>query len=315
MKPVSTPIIADGTKDRVVEPPRVVLPAPGLFADRAARFEARARNHPMGEFLRVMAQVAQAQHEALGSRTAEAPADATRAASRDYGMPPFSALSHARSPTWRADLAQIVELLRARGVAAATLATLDRLDDAAIEALADRILAGTTLDGDAALVPFVGAALQVYFTRNAAALDVADLQRMDVPTVCPVCATRPVASVVRIGGDRNNFRYLCCALCATEWYMVRVKCSSCESDSKIEYLALDDGSTASLDGTPAAQPVRAEACGECKTYLKILSQDKDPYVEPVADDLATLALDVLVDEQGYARSGPNLLFHPGGGEA
>jgi FdhE protein len=28
----------------------------------------------------------------------------------------------------------------------------------------------------------------------------------------------------------------------------------------------------------------------------------------VADDLATLALDMLVDEAGYGRSGPNLLL-------
>jgi len=39
----------------------------------------------------------------------------------------------------------------------------------------------------------------------------------------------------------------------------------------------------------------------------------DPLLDPVADDLASLALDVLVDEQGFARSGPNLLFHPGSG--
>ena len=30
--------------------------------------------------------------------------------------------------------------------------------------------------------------------------------------------------------------------------------------------------------------------------------------DPVADDLATLALDMLVDEAGYVRSGPNLLL-------
>jgi hypothetical protein len=30
-----------------------------------------------------------------------------------------------------------------------------------------------------------------------------------------------------------------------------------------------------------------------------------------ADDLATLALDMLMDEAGKARSGPNLFFHPG----
>ena len=59
--------------------------------------------------------------------------------------------------------------------------------------------------------------------------------------------------------------------------------------------------------------MRAEACDECKSYLKIVFQDKDPNVDPAADDLATLGLDVLVDEQGFGRSGPNLLFHPGSG--
>ena len=34
-------------------------------------------------------------------------------------------------------------------------------------------------------------------------------------------------------------------------------------------------------------------------------------MEVGADDLATLTLDMLVDEAGYVRSGPNLLFAPG----
>jgi FdhE protein len=42
-------------------------------------------------------------------------------------------------------------------------------------------------------------------------------------------------------------------------------------------------------------------------------QEKAPSVDPVADDLATLALDLLVDEAGYSRSGPNLLLLGGAG--
>ena len=60
-----------------------------------------------------------------------------------------------------------------------------------------------------------------------------------------------------------------------------------------------------------ADAVRAETCDACKSYLKIVYQEKGP-VDPVADDLATLTLDILVDEAGYARSGPNLLLVPGG---
>jgi FdhE protein len=38
---------------------------------------------------------------------------------------------------------------------------------------------------------------------------------------------------------------------------------------------------------------------------------KDPQADPVADDLATLTLDMLMAEREYLRSGPNLLFVPG----
>jgi FdhE protein len=57
--------------------------------------------------------------------------------------------------------------------------------------------------------------------------------------------------------------------------------------------------------------VRAETCDSCKSYLKIVYHEKGGF-DPVADDLATLALDILVDEAGYSRAGPNLLFVPGG---
>ena len=65
--------------------------------------------------------------------------------------------------------------------------------------------------------------------------------------------------------------------------------------------------TVESEGRP---PTRAEVCDECKSYLKIFYQDKDLHVEPVADDLASLMLDVLVGEAGYSRaSGNPLLWH------
>lgn len=36
--------------------------------------------------------------------------------------------------------------------------------------------------------------------------------------------------------------------------------------------------------------------------------ERDPEVEPVADDLATLTLDLLADEQGEVRHGTNPLL-------
>lgn len=309
---MSLRIVEDGTVGQVEHAPRVVLPdGEQLFADRAARLEQLAPNHPIGDYLRLLAQVARAQQRALGARAAAAIDMTLLEQSRQYGMPPLSAHAHTRAPAWREDLRNLVAQLRpdASGRLAATLDALAALDETGLEAVADRVLGGTTLDADAVFVPFVGAALQVYFTRLAASLKPADVEHCDVATVCPVCAMRPVASVVRIGGGRQSLRYAHCALCGTEWNVVRVKCTACEDDKGVHYLSLESDAQLATDAA-----VKAEACDECKTYLKIFNQEKDPQVEPYADDLATLALDVLVDEQGFARSGPNLLFHPGSGE-
>ena len=310
---MATQIITDGSTDRVREAPRVVLPEnPRLFDERAARFAQLAHGHPMGAYLGLMAQVCRGQQAALGSRAAAAVPAGALEASRRHGMPPLPAQGHARAALWRDDLRDIVRAVRA-GAAPAVAQTLDRLlamDEAPVEAIADRVLAGTTLDDDAACVPFVGAALQVYFTRQAASLAAADVSQCDVATVCPVCGTRPVASIIRIGGAQANLRYLVCALCHTEWHMVRATCSSCGSERGVHFLSLAEDPDAEGAGQAA---VKAEACNECKSYLKLVSQERDAFVDPYADDLATLALDLLVDEQGFARSGPNLLFHPGSG--
>lgn len=307
---MATPIVTDGTTDRAPQAPRVVLPMRhDLFSARADRFAALADGHPMAAYLQLMAEVARAQQAALAARRADPIPESALAASRDYGMPPLSAQAHERSMTWRDDLQDIARHVRARSAngVAATLERMLALDVPALESLADRVLAGTALDDDAALVPFIGAALQVYFARLAGSIDVAAVDHCDVPGICPVCASRPVASVVRIGGQQANLRYLVCSLCATEWNLARIKCTSCDTDKGVQYLTLTRGE----EEKATESPTRAEVCDECKSYLKIFYQEKDARVEPNADDLATLALDVLVDEQGYGRSGPNLLFHPG----
>ena len=97
--------------ERVVSAPRVVLPDPAtLFAERTARFAQLARGHAMGEYLELMAALVRAQHAVIGRRAALPVPAAALEQSRDYGMPPLSALSHARDPQWRADLADLVLL-------------------------------------------------------------------------------------------------------------------------------------------------------------------------------------------------------------
>jgi FdhE protein len=54
--------------------------------------------------------------------------------------------------------------------------------------------------------------------------------------------------------------------------------------------------------------VKAETCTLCQTYAKMLYQAKDTNADPFADDLASLGLDILVAEAGFARHAPNALL-------
>ncbi len=50
--------------------------------------------------------------------------------------------------------------------------------------------------------------------------------------------------------------------------------------------------------------LRAECCESCKGYSKVFYIEKARTLEPLADDLASLGLDLLVGEEGFARA-PN----------
>lgn len=294
------------------EPPAVIAPTADVFAQRAVRFEQLAVGHSLGDWLRFLGTLSRAQQAALaGLPEVPLPSSDAITAARQHAMPPMPAQSWPRDPAWRAALAQIVEavLPAAPEPARAGLAELRSMPPAALEELADRVLR-TELDGEhAMLLPLVAAALQVLWTASATRLaELSLLAPLDVPGVCPCCGFLPVASLVRSVGEGerrvSNLRYLHCALCNTEWNLVRVKCAACDSTEGVNYRL--------LEGQGLRQPaaVRAETCDSCKSYLKIVYQEHGG-VDAVADDLATLALDMLVDEAGYARAGPNLLLIPG----
>lgn len=276
-----------------------------LFAERANRFATLAIGHSLGDWLNFLGQLSRAQHEVLnGLPELPQPDPTTLEQARIHGMPPLNANSLPRPAAWRYALRQLAHRLDddAPQAAQATLKALLATSDAQLEQLADSLLNGEPTAEQAAQLPFIAAALQIVFTAQASQLDASHLQALDAHGVCPCCGSLPVASIVRLGAAINNLRYLHCSLCNTEWNVPRATCTACDTDKGV---ALHE-----LEGVPVknAGIVRAETCDACKSYLKIVYQEKDPRVDPVADDLATLALDMLVDEAGYQRSGPNLLL-------
>lgn len=56
--------------------------------------------------------------------------------------------------------------------------------------------------------------------------------------------------------------------------------------------------------------LRAETCPSCQGYLKQFYLEFDRHADALADDLASLALDMRLAEDGYLRRSPNLLLAP-----
>ncbi|CCH05814.1 formate dehydrogenase formation protein FdhE [Achromobacter xylosoxidans NH44784-1996] len=288
--------------------PRIQLPArDSVFATRAARLRQLAVDSPVADYLLLMARLVDAQQNALRGCNAPPASEDRIALAQAHGMPPLQAVGWPRDPLWRDILRQLVdEVAGGQDVPAEALEVCSALrraldeDTESLEDLAEAVLSEQHRGVDGAAAPFVMAALQVYWTDLASRFDEKQLPVASPFGVCPVCASLPVASVVRVGGQFEGYRYLCCSLCATQWHMVRVKCSHCEDVESVAYQAIEG----------RAPAIKAETCDRCHTYRKIFYQDKDLQVEPVADDLASLMLDVLVGEAGYSRaSGNPLLWH------
>jgi FdhE protein len=161
---------------------------------------------------------------------------------------------------------------------------------------------------DTAAAPWIMAALQVQWVALAATFEPTRVSTLDVPGLCPLCGTPPVASRVCANTPYQGYRYLHCALCATEWHMVRVQCSICAASGKSIAYQSATNQLQDTSSSAAESAVRAETCEECHGYRKILYEEKDIEVEPVADDLASLTLDVLLSEGGYHRGSSNPLL-------
>ncbi len=298
-----------------------------VFAERAMRLRQLAHGHAMGDFLAFMADVAQAQQQQLDQcPSLPVPDAAALDLAAQRGLPPLSAADWPRPAAWHAVLGQLVAELQRRAPAPthAMLARLAAADPEFLERQADALLTGVMAGLDLATAPLVASALQVVWTHMVLHVVQHHTQlgqpfgRLDDETLCPCCGSRPTASVVRGGGNTPGQRYLHCSLCSTQWHMVRIKCSHCLSVKGLAYQALDaadePGTEVDADGRDqgaaraAKAVVQAETCDECQHYLKIMHTERDPFVDPVADDLASLTLDLLVSETGQMRHGVNLML-------
>ena len=307
-------------------------PAPAsAFAERAMRLRQLAPGHAMEDFLRFIADLAMAQQHAL-THFADVPLPDSAAldtAARE-GRPPLPAADWPRDPAWHGALRTIVAKLQPAAPAGAqdALQRLAQADADFLERQADCLLVGVMAGLDLACAPIVAAALQTYWMHMVAKVrehhgsSGDPFGRTDDETACPCCGSRPTTSITRSAGDSLGQRYLHCSLCGTQWHMVRIKCSHCLSTKSLAYQSLDAAGAADEPAEDAAPnnraahaSIQAETCDDCGHYLKIMHSDRDPFVDPVADDLASITLDLLVSDTGKARHGVNLMLLFGEPEA
>lgn len=278
-------------------PPFARLPDPrGLFARRADRFRTLAKGAELGPYLAFLGRLCDVQH-ALQDGLPEAPPPAPEvvARARTHAMPPIDRAVAVRDESFMEIFDRLVARAREIDMPDAARAALGRVAEADREArfaLAEAVVANRIPVEGVAEHVFAAAAVQVHFARLAATLDAAAL----VPVgegACPVCGGPPVSSMVVGWIGAHGTRFCACSTCQTLWNHVRIRCCLCGETKGISYREIEGGDAV----------VRAEVCEACAAQVKIMKQHVDPDVDPVADDVATLALDLLAREEGIRRGG------------
>ncbi|MBM3604386.1 MAG: formate dehydrogenase accessory protein FdhE [Alphaproteobacteria bacterium] len=284
----------------VPKAPLAFLPQPKqVFSLRAKRLDFLAGNGGnLAPYLGLLSALVGLQARLADQLPAAVPLSADRVRlARESRMPPIDRRPLATDPDLHAVLDRVL----------AEAANLDmpepaRLALSAVTAapladrhwLLDNILSDQIPDDSVAPHLFAAVAVQLHLARLAATLDAAQLVPIRTG-VCPSCGGRPAtSSVIGIGG-LDGVRYAACACCQTQWNEVRLTCLCCGSTKGISYRSVE-----TIEAT-----VRAEVCTECDSWVKILYQNKNHSLEPVADDVASLGLDLMMRDTDLRRGGFN----------
>lgn len=279
-------------------PPYVRLPDPSrLFSERAGRFRYLAEGHELASYLRFLAEICDAQAAILEGLPEPDPFDADLLArAHDHKMPPLDRGGFSPDAAFEATFEALIAAATRFEMpppAQAALTRVQAADAAARQVMLQNVLAEAVPVEMIAEHVFVAAALQVHFTRLAARLDAKSLGPVG-DGVCASCGGAPSASVIVNWPRAPGTRFCSCSLCGTLWNYVRSKCTICGSTKSIVFQEVE-----------GAANIKAETCAECHGYMKILNQQKDDALDPIADDVASLGLDLLVRELGFRRGGIN----------
>ncbi len=105
---------------------------------------------------------------------------------------------------------------------------------------------------------------------------------------CPICGREPKMSELR---GEGGARFLFCGQCGFEWQFKRIRCPFCgnEDQQTLAYFTIEE-----------EEKYRVDVCNVCNKYIKAVDfrkAEREPNLD--VEDIATLHLDILADEEGY----------------
>ena len=116
------------------------------------------------------------------------------------------------------------------------------------------------------------------------------------PDPCPHDG-RPMVSLLREAAHGSRRSYVC-GVCLAETPAPRLGGVAC-GEAGVDRLPIYRSDT--------TEPARIDACDACHAYVKTIDLTRDGAACPIADDLASVSLDLWARENGYHRVRPNLL--------
>ena len=281
------------------KPPFAVLPDPvSIFLNRSKRFAALAPGHELEPYLQFLARLTRIQHDVQeGLPAASLPSFDRIGQALEHGMPPLSRALFEPDDLMELTVERLLSQLASVELPQATalaVSAVRQAPSAERRAMVAAALKDATPPDDVAQRTLVLAGLQVHFARLAALLGADDLKPI-ADGVCPACGSAPVSSTVVGWPKAHNTRFCTCSLCGTMWNVVRVKCVLCSSTEGISFKSIEGGS----------EHIKAETCDKCRRYVKIFYQVNDPVLEGLADDVASLGLDMMLSGEAWARGAQN----------
>ncbi len=109
--------------------------------------------------------------------------------------------------------------------------------------------------------------------------------------VCYVCGAAATLGELQ---ENDQVKHLRCGSCGADWRFRRLTCVYCGNE--------DHKTQQSLFADEEQERMRVEVCDLCRGYIKVIPAFSPTPPEMLAvEDLATLHLDFIAQEQGYSR--------------